>query len=125
MSAWKGESSVDPEALQEKNFQARFAVMNATAHPEVAENVQLLNKNFSTLCDAFRANTRSYCLNKIRGYKEELCKDTVVADRQNKVCTMLLQRALGTSVAEESLSQHKEHHSKRVKQFHLPGLRPK
>lgn len=125
LSAWKGEGSVDPEVLQEKIFQARFAVINATAHPESAENVQLLNKNFSTLCDAFHANTRSDCLNKIIEHKEELCKDTVVADRQNKVCTTLLQRALGGSVAEASSSQHGGNHSKRVKRFLLPGLRPK
>jgi hypothetical protein len=124
LSAWKGEGSVDPEVLQEKIFQARFAVMNATAHPESAENVKLVNKNFSTLCDAFHPNTRSDCLNQIMGHKEELCKDTVVADRQSKVCNTLLQRSLGESVAEESPSQHK-HDSKRVKRFRLPGLRSK
>lgn len=120
LSAWKGETS-DPQPLQEHIFQARSAVMTATANPEGPQNVQMLRKHFSTLCDAFHANTRSDCLSQIMEHKEELCRDTVVADRQNKVCNTLLQRALNAPLVEETPLQPKSR-TKTMKRFRLPGF---
>ena len=117
LSAWRGDGPLDPEPLQEKIFQARYAVMEATAHPDDSEQGGRVRKAFTAICEAFCPEKRNDCLSQITERKELLCKDAVVADAQNKVCSKMLERALSLSASDAQPEP-----PKRFTRFKLPGV---